>query len=237
MPRVLVADDNPLSLRFLTDALGRLGIVSTAVGTGDAAIARANAEHFDLLLLDARMPGASGVDALAGIRTGCGQSRNATALATTAANDPQVQADLLHAGFADVLVKPITIDQLRKAVARHLAFPRVQTGTDDPSLDDTQALRATGGDAAIVLALRHLLANELAALPAELSVLAEHRDLAGLHERLHRLDASAGFCGAGALTRAIEALRATVTSQQTWPDQAVAGFLRSCEAIGLKLQH
>ncbi|MGA9421411.1 MAG: response regulator [Rhodanobacteraceae bacterium] len=237
MPRVLIADDNPLSLRFLADALTRLGITSVAVATGDAAIARANAEHFELLLLDARMPGSSGIDALAHIRKACGQSRHAAALATTAADESEVHANLLQAGFAEVLVKPITIDELRTALARHLASSPVRPASDDPSLDNTRALRATGGDAAIVAALRRLLADELAALPVELSRLAEHRDLAGLHERLHRLDASAGFCGAGALTRAIEALRAVTTTRKTWPNREIACFLRCCDRVAGELQH
>ncbi|MCW5578643.1 MAG: response regulator, partial [Dokdonella sp.] len=56
-PRLLVADDNPLSLRFFADALDALGIDSVLAADGEQALARADGGAFDALILDLRMPG------------------------------------------------------------------------------------------------------------------------------------------------------------------------------------
>jgi len=56
-----------------------------------------------------------------------------------------------------------------------------------------------------------------------------------LRDRLHRLDASAGFCGTPALARANAILRATVDAQNVWPKAAIADFLAACAAVRAKL--
>lgn len=224
-PRVLVADDNPPSLRFLEAALHDVGCLPLAVADGVAACEAAAAATFDLLLLDARMPRLGGADALARIRGGGGPSCTAVAIATTAAPEAEVRAALLAAGFAEVLHKPLGLAQLRTALVRHLP---TQGQADE--LDDARALAAAGGDRAIVDALRGLLAGELDALPAEIAALSARRDADGLRDRLHRLDASAGFCGMPALAVASAHLRAALAASP-WPDDALASFLSTCAAL------
>ncbi|TCO40308.1 response regulator [Dokdonella fugitiva] len=238
MPRILVADDNPLSLRFLSDVLAEAGAEVHEAVDGIAAVRLASASAFDLLLLDARMPGLDGAAALAHIRAGAGPSRDAVALATTADDAPATAAALREHGFAAVLPKPLAVDALRVAVASHLppgarAMPpatsaratRVEDSADADALDDEQARRAAGGDAAIVAALRSLFAAELDALPAEIAAIAARADHDALRERLHRLDASAGFCGVPALVAASARLRDRLAAGAGWPASAVAEFL------------
>ena len=131
------------------------------------------------------------------------------------------------AGFADVLSKPIGIDALRATLTRHL--PR-EPHVAPASLDDAQALNAAGGDRSIVAALRGLFVAELQALPAEIESLAANGDVAGLRDRLHRLDASAGFCGAPALQAAIARLRALLGGPR-WPRDAIDDFLADCACV------
>jgi CheY-like chemotaxis protein/HPt (histidine-containing phosphotransfer) domain-containing protein len=245
VPRILVADDNPLSLRFLADALADAGAEVGQAVDGLAALRLADESAFDLLLLDARMPGLDGASALARIRTGDGASRHAVALATTADDGATTAAALRERGFVAVLAKPLRIDTLREAVARHLpdgatlaATPalrdaaaratRVEDAADEDALDDEQARRAAGGDLAIVAALRGLFVAELEALPTEIAAIAARGDREALRDRLHRLDASAGFCGVPALVAASARLRARLGEAQ-WPSPAVADFLAAGE--------
>lgn len=227
--RILVADDNPLTLRFFTAALGRLGIDSAAVPDGAAAVAEAQQAPFDLLLFDARMPHLDGAQALARIRAEAGPSRRAPAVATTADVDTAVHEALRCAGFADVLIKPLGLDALGTALARHLDIPG-----DDDALDDAQALAATGGDRMILDALRGLFANELDALPDELAAFGRRGDAIALRDRLHRLEASAGFCGAPALQRAATLLRDELAAA-AWPHAAIEAFLARCARIRARL--
>lgn len=226
-PRILVADDNPVSLLFFADALDALGFDSTLAPDGARALAEADAQAFDALLFDVHMPVYGGIDVLARVRAGNGPSRDAVALATSAETNAEKVAALRAAGFADVLPKPIGIHALRSALARHI--PRAGE-TADVTLDDAQALSAAGNDPAIVAALRGLFASELELLPAEIESLAGNNDVAGLRDRLHRLDASAGFCGAGSLQSAISRLRASLDGD-IWPREGIDGLLATCARL------
>jgi len=233
--RILVADDNPLTLRFFIEALRIAGVEGIGVADGRIAIERACESAFDLLLFDARMPGIGGAAALAAIREQAGPSRNAIALATTADDDASAHALLLAAGFAEVLLKPVGVHGLRHVLERHLKPAKAAIAAYvDARLDDRQALVAAGGDASIVVALRGLFARELDGLPAEFAAYAQRRDADALRDRLHRLDASAGFCGAAAVRQAGTSLRAAL-AMPAWPDAAIDDFLIVCAQVRVQL--
>ncbi|MEP7044386.1 MAG: response regulator [Dokdonella sp.] len=235
VPRILVADDNPLTLRFFVGALAKFGIDGVEAADGRIAVERAGESAFDLLLFDARMPRLGGAAALTHIRTHPGPCRNVAALATSADDDRSTHASLLAAGFADVLVKPVSLANLRIALARYLCVPEAIDAEEQRSdFDDRQALAAAGGDSSIVTALRALLVAELDALPTELAAYADPCDAHALRERLHRLDASAGFCGVPALLRAGAALREALETS-AWPAAAITDFLQKCRRIRARL--
>ena len=183
-------------------------------------------QPFDLIVLDARMPGLDGLQALAEIRAGNGPNRSTPALVTTAETsaDRNAMRDL---GFLDILYKPIGLAALHAALARHLP------GLADhfqarKLLDDALAIEKIGGDASIIAALRGLFAGELDALPDELDCYAETTDREALLDRLHRLDASAGFCGAVVLSQAIAVLRNQMDTDASWPHSALTILLMAC---------
>lgn len=186
--RVLIVDDDPVSLRFLEAAVGISGCVVASAADGAAALA-ANGV-FDLLLIDRHLPDIDGIELLHALRkVGVG----APAIATSAEIDTASGARLRAAGFVDVLEKPASMRCIREFVMRHLP------GSAPHLLDDVAALDAIGGAPEALRALRDLLARELEDLEGDLT----HGDLATntarLGERLHRLRASCGFCGASAL--------------------------------------
>ena len=200
-PRVLIADDDPASLRFLGDAMQRLGAHVHTCGDGTEALALARSEPFDLLLLDCRMPGAGARQVLEALREdGAAASNRAAAIATSAEMDASDRQTLLLAGFRGTLTKPCDFDALRALLAM-----QGQPIPVEALLDDGTALAASG-DANIMQALRGLMRQELVTLDRELASLA--LDPHGLDERLHRLRASCGFCGTTALATQ------TVTVQQ-----------------------
>lgn len=228
MTRILVADDNPLSLRFLVAALAIPGIVCSEATDGDAAVAVARSRRHDLLLLDARMPGCGGADALARIRAQDGPSRDAIAIATTADDSAAAQVGLLARGFAQVLSKPIAADALLEVVRRHL---RGAVAEDPPAwIDEVQALRVAGGDPVIAGALRVLLAQELAELPEELRRFTQATDATSLGDRLHRLDASAGICGVPPLREAIARVRSGLEGGR-WPLPEIAALAETAHRL------
>jgi DNA-binding NtrC family response regulator len=58
--RVLVVDDEPAICKALTIALRRAGYEAVAAQSGDSALALLACEHFDVLLLDLRIPDTRG---------------------------------------------------------------------------------------------------------------------------------------------------------------------------------
>jgi CheY-like chemotaxis protein/HPt (histidine-containing phosphotransfer) domain-containing protein len=225
MAHLLIADDNPLSLQFFTEAIALAGHTSITAGDGIAAVTLALGHHFDLILLDARMPGHDGSEALARIRASSKLNGATPALVTTA-NASIDSAALLDGGFLDIVYKPVRLAELHAKLARHL--PASPADGAPCLLDDGLAAEKTGGDVSIVAALRGLFAAELEALPAELDQISGRSDRAALHDRLHRLDASAGFCGATVLSQAIGELRRALDTDSRWPVAALARLAGVC---------
>lgn len=60
--RILVVDDEPLVQRLLLEVLGKQGHEVEIVDNGDKAIERLNNGEYDIIFLDIKMPGTSGID-------------------------------------------------------------------------------------------------------------------------------------------------------------------------------
>lgn len=214
-PRVLVADDDPGSCRFLGDGLRSLGAVVETCIRGETALALAGAERFDLLLLDCRMPGGGALHILTQLR-GDAQAKSAecAAVASSAELAPADRRRLLAAGFSEVLLKPCTLADLQRVLS--LAHSAGRSCV----LDDGAALYSSG-DPTTMRALRQLLRDELALLQRELDSLS--RDRAAFADRLHRLRSSCGFCGASALAHQTVLMQQQLASNGAAP-AALAGF-------------
>jgi CheY-like chemotaxis protein len=217
--RVLLADDDLASRRFLGDGLRQMGVQVRTCSHGLHALQVACAEHFDLLLLDCRMPGAGAPEILAALRANPDAASYASIAVASSAEDESEEhrLALLAIGFSSILRKPCTLAQLRQTLAL------VPTAAHAACvLDDDTGLCASG-DYATLRALRQLLREELIMLDQRLDALAGDRVV--LDERLHRLRAACGFCGADELATAAQALQGI--SRHTDPDSAELGSFRA----------
>lgn len=159
MPSALIAEDEPLLAEALRAALAQvwpgLDIVA-CVGDGDAAVEQALQWHPDVLFLDIRMPGRSGIEAAADIadrwEPDAGDAPFPALVFVTAYEQYAVQAFEAHA--VDYLLKPLQTERLRKTVAR------LQQLLDPRSAGNGDADVSTHGGAAeqAIEQLRHLLA-------------------------------------------------------------------------------
>ena len=113
MPRVLLVEDDPTSRAFLAAAIKALPARVDEVDSVAAAVARATATRHDLWLVDAHLPDGTGHAVLRALR---GLHPDTIALAHTASSESDVAASLRAAGFADVLVKPLSATTLQSAV-------------------------------------------------------------------------------------------------------------------------
>jgi CheY-like chemotaxis protein len=220
-PRVLVADDDPASCRFLGDGLRSLGARVETCVSSETALARAQAESFDLLLLDCRMPGGGALHILTQLRGDPrASSAQSAAVATSAELTPADRRGLLAAGFSEVLLKPCTLADLQRVLSL------VHAGQHSCVLDDGAALYSSG-DPATMRALRLLLHDELTLLQRELDGLS--KDPVACADRLHRLRSSCGFCGATSLAQQTVLMQQQLSRDGATP-AALASFRRAIVA-------
>jgi two-component system, NtrC family, nitrogen regulation response regulator GlnG len=116
--RVLIIDDEE-SMRFvLRKALEKEGYEVDVASTGEAALARAAERPYDLLLLDIRMPGVSGLDVLSEVRGRPAPVPEVIIL--TAQNTMKNAVEAMKRGAYDYLTKPVDLDELKVLVRKAL---------------------------------------------------------------------------------------------------------------------
>lgn len=133
---LIVDDEGPAraELRFLLDDFDDVQVIGEATNAQEALVLISSLEY-DVVLLDIRMPGGTGLEVAAALR----EAPHAPAVIfTTAYPDHAVEAFDLEA--ADYLVKPFDADRLRRALDRALS------GAGDD--DDLHPLPGHGGTAA-----------------------------------------------------------------------------------------
>ena len=147
MPTALIAEDEPLLAAALAAELARawpaLHIVAT-VGDGISAVRETLALKPDVLLLDIRMPGMSGLDAAAELADAW-DDRSApfpVLVFVTAYDQYAVQAFETQA--VDYILKPVRSERLEKSIKKmQLAlFQRAQKAPDNGANSTSDALTA-----------------------------------------------------------------------------------------------
>ncbi len=112
---VLLADDEPISREFLTEALEGLGLEVMAVEDGDQAVQALARNSFDYVFTDLRMPGRDGVAVLAEAKL---REPDLPVILVTAHSTMGVAVQAMRKGADDILEKPVEIEDLELALVR-----------------------------------------------------------------------------------------------------------------------
>ncbi len=143
--RILLADDDTVSLRIMEIFLRRNGCCVTLATDGDEALALAQRQPFDVLILDLQMPGKSGAEILEAVRGGrCkAQHPDVPVLVLTAHAMPETGVLLKALGVTALLVKPHPLEQILELL-RSLPLAPAERGDVTPqevdaSIDPTSA--------------------------------------------------------------------------------------------------
>jgi DNA-binding response OmpR family regulator/DNA-binding CsgD family transcriptional regulator len=133
---LLVVDDTPETLGFLTDTLDHAGFTVLIATDGESALRLIQQITPDLVLMDALMPGLNGFET-------CRRMKRDKVMAhlpvifMTGLTETENVLEGLAAGGVDYVTKPIVIDELLARIRVHLANARVAAGS-------RAALDATG---------------------------------------------------------------------------------------------
>ena len=113
--QILVVEDNEKTMKLFRDLLQATGYSTLEASTGEDAIELALQHLPALVLMDVRLPGIDGVEALARLR---GDVRTASipAVALTAQAMHGDRERFLEAGFVSYLSKPVDLADLLRTV-------------------------------------------------------------------------------------------------------------------------
>ncbi len=113
--RVLVVDDDQLLRQLVTDQLARSGFESAAAASGEEALATLQANDYDVALLDIRMAGMSGLEALREIRQ---LDDPPEVIMLTADTSLGTGLEAMRYGAYDYLTKPATLDEMEALIRK-----------------------------------------------------------------------------------------------------------------------
>ncbi|RZA22379.1 MAG: hybrid sensor histidine kinase/response regulator [Lysobacteraceae bacterium] len=119
--RVLVVDDQAANVRVVSILLGRNGYEVVPASNGAEALAAAQAQTPDLILLDMMMPGMDGFELLAALRT-LPALKGVPAVFLTAAHDRDLLLRAFDAGAVDYVTKPFMPEELLARVGAHIGL-------------------------------------------------------------------------------------------------------------------
>jgi two-component system, OmpR family, response regulator RegX3 len=131
-PRLLVVDDEDAILEFVSFNLRKEGYDVTVAHDGDEALALADKQHFDLVILDIMLPGVDGFEVCRRLR-----AKGDVPVLFLSARDTELDKVVgLEIGGDDYLAKPFGIRELQARVKallrRYAGVPRQGSGAGEP---------------------------------------------------------------------------------------------------------
>ncbi len=125
-PRVLIVEDNPDMLSFLSEIVGsRYRVIRARNGKEALAAIGEAAEPFDLILTDVMMPEMDGLELLAAVRADAAYE-GVPVLLLTAKADDAMKLEGFGKGATDYIVKPFNALELLARIASQLELKEVR---------------------------------------------------------------------------------------------------------------
>jgi DNA-binding response OmpR family regulator len=132
---VLVIEDEPNIRELVCLHLGHEGYACEGIGDGPNALKRAEAERFDLLVVDVMIPGLDGLSLCRAVRNGR-TNHDVPILILTARREEADKVVGLESGADDYLTKPFGVRELVARARALMRRPRQPAGTPLPDASD-----------------------------------------------------------------------------------------------------
>lgn len=118
---VLFVEDDAMNRRVVRDMLSVADVEMSEADGALKGIGMIEACDYDLVLMDLRMPGMDGLEALRRIRARMDAKGRVPVVVVTADIAPDLKTECLREGADDFLTKPIAMDALFDALGRLMA--------------------------------------------------------------------------------------------------------------------
>lgn len=118
---ILFVEDDPMNRRVVKDMLDVAGASMVEAVDAEQGLALIDANDFDMVLMDLRMPGMDGIEAIGRIRARPDYKAKLPVVVVTADTAVDLRERCLRQGADEVLFKPVAMDALFDAIGRVLA--------------------------------------------------------------------------------------------------------------------
>ncbi|MBH8573484.1 hybrid sensor histidine kinase/response regulator [Nostocaceae cyanobacterium CENA369] len=137
---ILIVDDNPTNLSVLCEALNSEGFRFRVAVDGESAIAQAERNQPELILLDVQMPGISGFETCRRLKANP-LTENIPIIFTTALADTESKTKGFFLGAVDYIPKPFAHEEVIARVRVHLQLKKLTESLEEQVRDRTTALQ------------------------------------------------------------------------------------------------
>ena len=118
---ILFVEDDAMNRRVVRDMLDVAGATMAEADRAEEGLRRIDEEEFDVVLVDLRMPGMDGLEAIGRIRAREDAKRDLPLIVVTADTALDRRERCIAAGADEVLFKPVAMEALFDAIGRILA--------------------------------------------------------------------------------------------------------------------
>ena len=112
-PSILIVDDEVVVCSLLRKELSERGYICSTALDGHNALTKLAAQDFDVILLDIKLPGLSGMEVLSTIRSA---RYNTAAIMITGVRSVDTAVEAMKLGAADYIVKPFSPDEVNTSI-------------------------------------------------------------------------------------------------------------------------
>jgi CheY-like chemotaxis protein len=208
---ILVADDEPFNLKLLETIFKGHDINLALAKDGKEAMEFLKNKAFDIAILDAKMPGFSGLEIVQRIRREGGPNGEIPMIALTATISETERAQSLKAGFNHILKKPFNEDDLIRLIERETsgrkttAVMSIQQSDKAPVFDLTSLSQM--GDQDFVNEMIRIFKSSSARSIENCKKAVKLKIRDGISNEAHKMLPPARHLSANELVRALEALQ------------------------------
>jgi len=138
---VLVVDDEPRIADLLYQDLIEVGYDCIKATTGEEALERLSKDNCDVMLLELKLPGISGMDVLGKMKSDYPET---AVIVVTALGDTQTAVEAMKIGAVDYITKPFELEKINSSIETTLRAKVIDSNmlTPDGGKDE-----ASGGEA------------------------------------------------------------------------------------------
>jgi two-component system sensor histidine kinase BarA len=169
---------------------------------GQEAVDLTEEQYFDLILMDLHMPKLNGFSAARSIRSSTGPCNKTTIVALTANAMPEEQLQVFDSGMNDILLKPITEQQLLDVFTRWINTKDSDDNPDNTTrksendiFDKQLGIKLAGGNEQLADELFPMLISELATHRENLLTAQQENSTDDLKKHIHKLHGGTKYCG------------------------------------------